>query len=337
MFIRNVFVFFLLISCCSAKNKIIHVKIFIHGTVGQDLVFPSNSGFLNLGKKIFNFVKLRLGFVGFLGESIKYRWNIDIEKDKIGKSLIGKTHGLVCLEKNINEISEIARETLNDYKNFDKLYFNDDLIKKYYLFNWNGALSIQHREIASKELYENICEIIKKNTSDGFLTKIDLICHSHGGNVAFGLFKFAKKNSWLVQIENLILMGTPIYEFSENMLFKKNINNEYFFKNVFSLISKEDLIQTKDITTGYKMYQKFIKNRSNLFQIYFSYEKNNNKVYPTHQEFTYNANKDRKIPVVVQFIPLIISSINDIKKTNKGEILNFVYNIDKKIYFLKKL
>jgi hypothetical protein len=338
MSFKYIFYFlFILINCSSENTKTIHITVFIHGTVGQNIVFPSDGGLLNLSKKIFNFFRLRLGFIGFLEECIKYRWNINIEKDIIGISLIGKTPGLIDLDINENEISETAKKTLNSYKNIDKIYFNnDEKIKKYYLFNWNGALSIKHRENASKELYDNINKIVEINNNKGFLTKIDIICHSHGGNVALGLAKFAKEKNSLNQIENIFLMGTPIYNFSEHMVFIKNENNEYFFKNIFSLFSEEDKIQTKDITIGYKMYKKFTKQRENLFQISISYWKDNNIFHPTHQEFTYNADKNRKFPVVVSFIPLIKKGIIvDRDKIEHANELNFIYNIDKGVCYLK--
>lgn len=61
----------------------------------------------------------------------------------------------------------------------------------FYIFGWDGKLSIQSRKNAAKELYESI-QILQSTyfSQYGCMPTIRLIAHSHGGNVALHLIDY---------------------------------------------------------------------------------------------------------------------------------------------------
>jgi len=70
-------------------------------------------------------------------------------------------------------------------------------------FNWSGKNSHIARHHASKRLYIFIENLINKNKS----RKINIISHSHGGNVVLKSLKYSDKN--IENINTIICLGTP--------------------------------------------------------------------------------------------------------------------------------
>lgn len=121
-----------------------------------------------------------------------------------------------------------------DSKNFAKECF--------YVFGWSGNLSHQARLEAAKILYDEILQLIKVLKKQNINPIINLITHSHGGNVALNLAVFdnQKDNNPKFQINNLILLACPIQEQTHKLV------NHKLFKNVYNIYSTLDLIQILD-------------------------------------------------------------------------------------------
>jgi hypothetical protein len=105
----------------------------------------------------------------------------------------------------------------------------------FYIFSWSGILSHSARVAAAYELHRDLNSLIKIYGKD---CRINLITHSHGGNVALNLAQV--KGNRHYSIENLILLAVPVQHFT-----KHHVEDE-IFKNVFSLYSKWDLFQIGD-------------------------------------------------------------------------------------------
>lgn len=107
--------------------------------------------------------------------------------------------------------------------------------QKFYTFGWSGELSLAARRAAAADLYQALKNIpLQKGDT------LELICHSHGGNVAAYLAEEEKIQKQGLSIERLVLLGTPI-QYETQHLF-----TEPLFKNVWALWSKKDIIVVSD-------------------------------------------------------------------------------------------
>ncbi len=158
----------------------------------------------------------------------------------------------VDLEKTYHCHTSIVQPVLKVYNLLaSKLsYKNDHRDKKihihneYYTFGWDGILSHKARQCAASKLFE----ALKKEYSDyvkrtGFIPKIRLICHSHGGNVALNMGALSDFHDAYSQgfcVDELIMYGTPIQAETEALCFLP------MFKKVFNMYSDNDRIQGFD-------------------------------------------------------------------------------------------
>lgn len=119
----------------------------------------------------------------------------------------------------------------------------------FYVFGWSGDLSFKEREKDARKLYQGIKELVARyETTYGHTPKINLITHSHGGNVALNLAKIRDpKDSWT--ITQAIFLGCPIQEQT------KNLARNPFFKKIYSIYSSLDSIQLLDPQGLYKNAQ----------------------------------------------------------------------------------
>ncbi len=110
-----------------------------------------------------------------------------------------------------------------------------------YFFGWSGKLSIEARIEAAEELYDLILakrdEYIKK---DGVAPKIQIITHSHGGNVALHLAEVQNRRNRTFIVDELILLACPVQERTKPLI------QDPMFKHIISFYSKLDLIQILD-------------------------------------------------------------------------------------------
>ena len=107
-------------------------------------------------------------------------------------------------------------------------------LETFYLFGWSGKLSFTEREKTSIELYEEIKKIVKKHKSE---VEIQLITHSHGGNIALNLAKIPDPQ---IKIDKLILVACPVQQRTASLI------SSPIFKQVYSIHSHTDIFQVID-------------------------------------------------------------------------------------------
>ena len=113
-------------------------------------------------------------------------------------------------------------------------------LETFYLFGWSGKLDIKERRAAAKKLIADIDRMIvtpfrEKHGIDPIIT---IISHSHGGNVALNMVRNRSIDFW---IENLILLACPV----QNQT--KRYSKSPLFKNIYSIFSKDDMLQVLDL------------------------------------------------------------------------------------------
>ncbi len=115
-------------------------------------------------------------------------------------------------------------------------------INTFYLFGWSGDLNPHVRQKAADELYTSLVQI----TDDyekvyGFAPHIQIITHSHGGNVALNLVPIHKEQQKKLAIDELILLACPVQETTQEFA------QDALFKKIYSVHSHVDMIQVLDI------------------------------------------------------------------------------------------
>jgi len=108
----------------------------------------------------------------------------------------------------------------------------------FYIFGWSGRLRAQEREDAAKQLYQDLQSIIAI-----YLQKyhtypiIQLINHSHGGNVALNLAKVKDPIDTQFSIASLVLLACPVQIQTMDYICNP------IFKQVYVLYSGIDMLQ----------------------------------------------------------------------------------------------
>lgn len=112
--------------------------------------------------------------------------------------------------------------------------------REYYLFGWNGILSDRSRKSAAHSLYKKLCELRAKY---GSRLQINLVTHSHGGNVALYLAYWEAIYKYKLSVQSLSLYGTPIQPETATFIFSR------FFNAIFNFYSLGDRVQRADIVS----------------------------------------------------------------------------------------
>jgi hypothetical protein len=111
-------------------------------------------------------------------------------------------------------------------------------LETFYAFGWSGKLNEEQRDYAACVLHSELVDLI-----EDFIKKykvypeINIITHSHGGNVALTLARmndFKQKN---IIIKSLVLMGCPVQHATSHLI------NNPIFERVYALYSSLDTVQ----------------------------------------------------------------------------------------------
>jgi hypothetical protein len=175
---------------------------------------------------------------------------------------------------------------------YDRLSFptsqQQEQVNRYYSFGWSGNLDAATRTDAAHKLHAALLE--EKSRLEQLKRykniTISIIAHSHGGTVAANLSTVDARKK--LDVEDLILFGTPTGHDTKNIL------TSHIFKNIFHFFSTQDILQTMDIysTTGMSLDRRLIEPKSttkivpNLYQI----ELTVGKLSPHHSELWMSSN-----------------------------------------------
>jgi hypothetical protein len=122
-------------------------------------------------------------------------------------------------------------------------------IEDLYFFGWSGKLSFKARHKAGKQLYIQLCALVKQYEEKyGVKPCIRIITHSHGGNVALNMACF--NNELNLIIDELILMACPVQDRTCPLTAHET------FKKIYSLYSRFDSIQVMDPQLIYYLLKK---------------------------------------------------------------------------------
>ena len=228
------------------KNDQVWITIFIHGTIGAIL----RNGNLNL-------------FFTLLTDSVEdsqyKKATAHIRKDpSILKEQAIQKLGLQKINKKDIRPGKAATALALI---FDKLDFwlhgRKSNLNYYFTEGWSGLVSRKERKKESKQFYIDLANLIQEFKQKKINPKIRIIGYSHGGSFAFNLatIEKEKKTNKKISIDELILLGTPIYNRALDAI------NHPMFKKIYNIYSKSDGIQKLDFTLpGSTFSKRFFEN-----------------------------------------------------------------------------
>ncbi|MDR3646020.1 MAG: hypothetical protein P4L22_00580 [Candidatus Babeliales bacterium] len=186
-------------------------------------------------------------------------------------------------------------------------------LDEFYAFGWSGQLSSHARFLAAQTLYAEIQKLISFYKQLNIKTKITIITHSHGGNIALNLAKIPDDK---IIIDKLILLACPVIEETQNLVEHK------IFKNVYSIYSRIDMFQVMSIQDLPNFQNKAVFSGRKFPSInalkQFAITINDRPIF--HIEFIF-----WKFPKI---LPQIVSSIDQLE-TNGAYNLNVQYKKNK--------
>lgn len=109
-----------------------------------------------------------------------------------------------------------------------------------YGFGWSGELSPEARTQAAEILYESLAALhTAYESKHATVPEINIITHSHGGNVALHISDFVKLDNALA-INRLILLACPVQAYTKQAI------EHTMFKNIYAIHSHWDMVQVGD-------------------------------------------------------------------------------------------
>jgi hypothetical protein len=181
----------------SVKSKVIHVTVFIHGTVGVSLSLLKPE-FISAFR---NHPLLEQDQI--LGREGLYEFDRTSADPKHASAHIipvyDAVYGLVKNNRFANESSSEAVVKAVDRED------------AYLVFGWSGLLSQEARKKAGFDLYDELCACRDKiKLEHGVEPVFTIIGHSHGGNVPLWLAAAEQEKGCKLTIALLYMLGTPI-------------------------------------------------------------------------------------------------------------------------------
>lgn len=137
-------------------------------------------------------------------------------------------------------------------------YYKDEAY--FYMFNWTGNIyPLKYKTIASQNLFDALFKYKNDNPDHSII----LIGCSHGGNVILQMADLLKQYN--IQIDLVVLLGTPISKKSNKNAFKKMNDVEYVFKKIINIYSFDDYIQKIDIFfNNFKLCERIFEFREGI-------------------------------------------------------------------------
>ena len=122
----------------------------------------------------------------------------------------------------------------------------------YYTFGWTGIINVFKRYQDAQKLYAALTSELEKLNKQGIYPTIQLVCYSHGGNVALNLAAVKDDNPEKnrLTIDELIMFGTPIQRVTDYLTI------DSMFKKIYHFYSFNDSVQTLDFTSPKQFFSK---------------------------------------------------------------------------------
>lgn len=246
--ILALFVFFPLF--CKKKSEALYLTVFVHGSVHCHLSMLSpRAAWKDLLEEDAWYVKMlvKVRDNPLLWQS---RFMLGMGPQEVPAELIERFHQ----RKLTNEESKLsAYHIVAAYDALARHVDTAEQDRAYYLFGHLGLLSQSYRKSVGHELYSWLVDLVEEFKSEYETIHIDVVAHSHGGNISLWLSEFESQYHKGLFVDNLIMYATPIQVETFRFAYKPA------FGRVFNLYSDGDRIQGMDrlSTARGKSYKTF--------------------------------------------------------------------------------
>ncbi len=212
------------------------IVIFIHGSLGSGCAFfnprqawndsfQDNAYYLRLMRHIRNHPSLEQD-QALLGLGLH---NIDAD-------MLQRYHANMLLGAQTKRAAYYVIGSYDHCARFCQTHNDTD----YYTYGHLGLLSQKYRKQAAYQLYWALCDELKRYKNDYETLEIEIVAHSHGGNIAFNVAAAEQEFKQGLHVQTLILWGTPIQHETAHYAFSD------FFTHVINCYSDGDYIQGSD-------------------------------------------------------------------------------------------
>lgn len=114
-------------------------------------------------------------------------------------------------------------------------------VDDFYFYSWSGKLNPQERKNAGVQFAPEISKLIKEyEKKDGQKPIIEIITHSHGGNVSLLMGEHLNSIDPECVIDTLVLLGCPIQKITKHLVTLP------VFKKIYNIHSHNDWLQVLD-------------------------------------------------------------------------------------------
>ncbi|MDR3646294.1 MAG: hypothetical protein P4L22_02000 [Candidatus Babeliales bacterium] len=139
---------------------------------------------------------------------------------------------------NVKDLPTSCKVTRSMSKTLEKVDSNNFAKEQFYVFGWSGKLSHKARVQAASIFHDQILKLVEDLKKQNINPVINIITHSHGGNVVLNMASLDLNNK--LTINNLILLACPVQEHTRKLV------NHDLFKNVYNIYSTLDSLQILD-------------------------------------------------------------------------------------------
>ena len=312
-----------------------HITVFIHGTVGSILHMPVLHHILQ-DKEISTHPALCIQQL--------FREHPLFEIDQLGSVKLG-LHKLEHAFLKEFDASKLTPENqkrawyhlLAAFEHCIGIVDDKTRTSEYCLFGWSGILSNCARRKAGLELYEALVKLQSDyELQHGVKPTIDIIGHSHGGNVALWLSHYEQEYKQGLSINTLCLLGTPLQKETRDAL------TSPFFPAIISFYSKgdyvhaRDYVSTKDRKSHYRLrdssnIKEFLTHNPNKIRLDVKLVVGGNDKCIDHANLylTHRGNvifKELSSYPYVVYLPLVVHHVKDHSNTQERLIMHMELN-----------
>lgn len=142
-------------------------------------------------------------------------------------------HHISALPDNSMMVQDAKLLQQADEKEFD--------LQHYFTFGWSGKLGFDHRQVAGKQLYDELNKLLKKyKLMYGVYPKVRIITFSHGGNVTLNMVGNIDSNHFKDVDLELVLMACPVQKQTEQFIKHPAIARSFVIYSTFDLLQVVD-------------------------------------------------------------------------------------------------
>lgn len=229
------------LSCFSSfaqeKPDTLHVTVFVHGSVHSHLSLLSLQAVWKdsieqdaLYIKMLNRVRQN----PLLWQS---RFMLGMGPQEVSSEIIKRFHKRAL---NKEEAKLSAYHIVGSYDAFARSVDTQNKDRLYYLYGHLGMLSQSYRKNIGTALYFWLVDLVNAHQKNYSKIEVDIVAHSHGGNIALWLGACEDIYHRGLVINNLVMYATPIQVETFRFAYRP------IFKRVYNLYSDGDRVQGLD-------------------------------------------------------------------------------------------